>query len=106
MRMAIGPGLVAMLLAAEPVQAMVPPHIQRRGQIQSVIELRALDRFGPINRVELIGDNVWRVTSGRCHIDVTFVERPGPYPGRGLAPPRMEPRAGRQICERVSMPQR
>ena len=105
MRTAIGFGLVANVLAAVPAQAMVPPHSQRRGQIQSVIELRALDRFGPINRVELIGANVWRVTSGPCHIDVTFVERTGSYPGRGLTPPRMEPRAGRQICERVSRPQ-
>jgi len=100
MRTAIGMGTLAMLLAAAQAQAMVPPHMQRRGQLQSVIELRALDRFGPIDRVELVGTNVWRVSSGRCHIDVTFVERSGPYPGRGLTPPRLEPRVGRQICQR------
>jgi len=96
---AIGVGVgVAMLLTAVSATAAIPLHMQRRGQLQSVVALPALDRFGPIERVELIGPNVWRVTSGRCHIDVTFVERPGNYPGRGLGPPQLEPHARRQIC--------
>jgi hypothetical protein len=89
---------IAMLLTAVSATAAMPLQVQRRGELRNVIDLRALDRFGPIERVELIGPNVWRVTSGRCYIDVTFVERPGNYPGRGLGPPQLEPHAGRQIC--------
>lgn len=100
MRTAIGMAMVAALLAAVPVQAMVPLHSQRRGEISEVVNLPVFNRFGPIERVELVGEHVWRVTSGRCHVDVTYVERPGPYPGRGLAAPQREPRVGRQVCQR------
>ena len=100
MRMAIGTGTLAMLLVAIPAQAMVPPQIQRRGQISRVIDLPAMHRLGPIERIELIGENVWRVTSGRCHIDVAFVERQGRYPGRGLVAPWLEPRPGRLVRQR------
>lgn len=98
MRTTIGLGMGAALLATVPAAAAIPLQVQRRGQLQSVIALPALDRFGPIERVELIGPNVWRVTAGRCHIDVVFTERPGNYPGRGLGPPHLEPHAGRQVC--------
>lgn len=98
MRTTMGLGLTVALLAAVPAAAMVPVHMDRRNQLRQVIDHAAFDRFGPIERVELVGPATWRVKSGRCHIDVTFVEVTGPYPGRGLAPPRREPRAGRQIC--------
>lgn len=100
MRTAIGPGIVAIMLTAAPAQAMVPSHMQRRGELRQVVDLPVLNRLGPIDRVGLVAPNVWRVTSGRCHIDVSFVERRGPYPGRGLAAPQLEPRAGRQVCQR------
>jgi hypothetical protein len=100
MRKAIWLGTGAAMLAAVPAGAAMPLNIQQRGTLHSIIDLPALDRLIPITRIEMIAPNVWRVTAGRCHIDVTMVERPGPYPGRGLGPPRMEPRAGRQVCER------
>ena len=100
MRTAIGLGSVAALLAAVPAQAAMPLHAQRRGDLRQIIDMPALDRLGPITRIELIAPGLWRVTSGNCHIDVRMVERPGPYPGRGLTPPRLEPRPGRVICAR------
>ena len=100
MRTAIGLGSVALMLAAMPAAAMIPPHIQARNELRQVIDMRALDGFGPIDRIELIAPNIWRVRSGRCFIDVRMVERSGPYPGRGLSPPQMQPRPGRQICQR------
>ena len=100
MRTPIGLGSVALLLTALPAAAMIPPHIQARNELRQVIDHPVLDRFGPIDRIELIAPNIWRVRSGRCFIDVRMVERSGPYPGRGLTPPRLEPRPGRQVCER------
>jgi hypothetical protein len=100
MRTAIGLGSVVVLAAAVPAQAMIPPHIQARNELRQVIDHPVLDRFGPIDRIELIAPNIWRVRSGRCFIDVRMVERAGPYPGRGLSPPQMQPRPGRQICQR------
>ena len=100
MRMAIGLGSVAALLAAVPAQAAMPLHAQRRGDLRQIIDMPALDRFGAVERIELIAPRLWRVTSGNCHIDVRMVERPGPYPGRGLSPPQLEPHPGRPVCQR------
>lgn len=100
MRKAIWLGMGMGLLAAMPAEGAIPLNIQQRGTLRSIIDLPALDQLIPITRIEMIAPNVWRVTSGRCHIDVTMVERAGPYPGRGRTPPRMEPRAGRRVCER------
>jgi hypothetical protein len=98
MRIAIGLGMGGALLAALPAAAMVPPHIQQRNQLRTVIDLPALANFFPINRIELIAPDTWRVTAGRCHIDVRMVPRP--RTGRGLLPPRIELQPGRRICSR------
>lgn len=100
MRSAFGIGIVTALLAAAPAAAMVPIHIQRQGALNEIIALPALREFGPIDRIQMIAEFVWRVSSGRCYIDVTFVERPGRYPGRGLHAPWRDPRPGPIICQR------
>jgi hypothetical protein len=96
MRKAIWLGMSA-LLAAMPAYGAVPLNIQQRGTLHSIIDLRALDQLIPITRIEMIAPNVWRVTAGRCHIDVTMVAVQGPH--SGLTGPHYEPRAGRRICE-------
>ena len=84
-----------------PTAAMVPPVIQRVGELRSVLDLRGLSTMfaEPIDRIELVAPGLYRVTAGRCHVDVRMVEVPG-GPGRGLVPPRTEPRAGRRVCGR------
>jgi hypothetical protein len=91
-------GLGAALLAALPAAAMVPPHIQQRNQLHAILDLPALATFFPVSRIELIAPGTWRVTAGRCHIDIRMVPRE--RTGRGLLPPRIEPQAGRRICTR------
>lgn len=97
MRKAIGMASMAAMLAAVPAAAMIPPHMQRRNELRQVINHPVLDRFGPIDRVERIEPNIWRVRSGPCFIDVRMVPR-----GRdnGLTPRPVEPRPGRMICQR------
>ena len=99
MRAAIGLGSVAAPLATVPAQATMPFHAQRRGDLRQIIDMPALDRFGPITRIELIAPGLWRVTSGRCHIDVRMVERPGPYPR-----PRSQPAAARAPSGAAGLP--
>lgn len=89
---------IGMLLAALPAAAMVPPRIQQRNQLRSLIDLPALADFFPIDRIELVQPNIWRVTAGRCHIDVRRVARQ--RTGRGLLPPRIELVPGRRVCRR------
>jgi hypothetical protein len=94
MRTAIGLEM-AVLLAALPAAAAVPVHMDRRNQLRQVIDHPVFTQFGPIERVELVGPATWRVTSGRCHIDVQMVPV-----GRdtGLSPRHMEPRPRRPVC--------
>lgn len=95
MRSATGLGVMAALLAALPAAAMVPVHMDRRNQLRQVIDNPALNGFGPIERVELVGPATWRVSSAHCHIDVRMVPV-----GRdtGLSPRRLEARPGRPVC--------
>lgn len=99
MRTAFG-ALTCMWLAAGPAMAAVPVNIQQRAQLRAIIDLPALGDFFPVSRIELIAPGTWRLTAGRCHVDVRMVERAGRYPGRGLVPPPLEPRAGRRVCQR------
>lgn len=95
-RTAIGLILAA---AAVPAAAMVPPILQRLGELQSVLNLRPLPTTfdAPIDRIELIAPRLYRVTAGRCHVDVRLVEVHG-GPGEGLTPPRLAPVVGRRVC--------
>ena len=52
----------------------------------------------PIERIELVGPGLYRLTAGRCRMDIRMVVVRG-GPGEGLAPPRTEPRPGPRICE-------
>lgn len=90
----------AMALTAVPASAMVPYPMQRIGELRELIDLPGLaERLGePIDRVERIAGNVWRVTGGRCHVDVTFVRVRSPRDG--LLPPRYRPQLGDRVCAR------
>ena len=98
MRKAIWFGMSVAMLAAGPVAAMVPVNMQQRNTLRAIIDLPALASFFPINRIEMIAAGTWRVTAGRCHIDIRMVAINGPH--SGLTGPRYEPRAGRRMCER------
>jgi hypothetical protein len=52
----------------------------------------------PIERIELVGPGLYRLTAGRCHMDIRMVVIRG-GPGEGLTPPRTAPRPGPRICE-------
>ena len=98
MRRTLRAGFGLALLTALPAAAMVPAHIQQRNQLRSLLDLPALASFFPIERIELVRPDTWRVTAGRCHIDVRLV--PHQRTGRGLLPPRIALEPGRRICRR------
>ena len=91
-------GLGLALLTVLPAAAMVPPHIQQRNQLRQLLDLPELARFFPVDRIELVRPDLWRVTAGRCHIDLRLVPRA--RTGRGLLPPRIALEPGRRICRR------
>jgi hypothetical protein len=94
-------GIGVALLAAGPAAAIVPVSLQQRAQLRAIIDMPALVDFFPIDRIdriERIARSLWRVTAGRCHIDVRMVPMRRPY--IGLTGPRYEPVAERRQCGR------
>jgi hypothetical protein len=87
--------------AAVPVSAALPPQYQRLAELQAVLEADGVaDAFGgaPIDRVEYVRADLYRVSAGRCHVDVAIVGIPATSDIAG--PRRFGVRAGRKACRR------
>lgn len=88
-------------VAAVPAEAALPPNYQRLAELRAVLDLPAVQTaFGiePIERIDYVGTDLYRLSAGRCHLDVRIVGLPLP---RGMVGARrFEARAGRRICGR------
>ena len=93
--------LVATLAAAVPAPAALAPNYQRLAELRAVISHPGVARaFGadPVDRVEHVRPDLYRVTAGRCRIDVAIVDLPAK---RGVAGPRrFDARPGALVCPR------
>lgn len=96
LRFALAAALVA---AAMPAAAALPPQYQRLAELRAVLGLAEVAALGvPIDRVEYAARDLYRVTAGRCRLEVRIVDLPSP---RNIAGPRrFEARAGRRVCGR------
>ena len=93
--------LGAAALAATPAQAALAPNYQRLAELRAVLDLPAVaSAFGiePIDRVDYVATDLYRLSAGRCTLDVRIVGLPMP---RGMVGARrFEARAGRRVCRR------
>ena len=92
--------LAAAALAAVPASAALPPNYQRLAELRAVLNHPAVGSAfgmdGPVERVEYVRPDLYRVSSGRCRMDVAIHGLPMP---RGMAGPRrFEARPGRKVC--------
>lgn len=90
------------MLAATPAGAALPPQYQRLAELRAVLNHPGVTgAFGvgdPIERVEYAGPDLYRVSAGRCHLDVRIVDLPTPRNVAGGR--RFEARPGRKVCRR------
>jgi hypothetical protein len=89
-------------LAAWPAGAELPPNHQRLAELRAVLNHPGVAAaFGVselVERVEYVRTDLYRVTVGRCHIDVAIIGLPMP---RGVVGGRrFEARPGRRVCPR------
>lgn len=83
--------VVPAVLAASvvlPVQAALPPQYQRLAELKAILDYPGIPgalRGRPIDRVEYVAPDRYRVTAGSCALDVAIVSRPSPP---GLVGPR------------------
>jgi hypothetical protein len=93
--------LAAAALAAAPASAALAPNYQRQAELRAVIAHPGVTRaFGadPIDRVEYLRPDLYRVSSGRCRLDAAIVEVPTPRDVSG--PRRFDVRPGALACGR------
>lgn len=92
--------LSGLALAAPPAAAELAPNHQRLAELHAVLgHAGVVSAFGtnePIDRVEYVRRDLYRVTSGRCHLDVAIVGLPTPAGVSG--PRRFAVRPGRKVC--------
>jgi hypothetical protein len=93
--------LVAAATFAAPASAALPPQYQRAEELKAVVaDARIANAFdgAPIERVEYVGRDRYRVSAGRCRLDVAIVDLPTPADRAG--PRRFAVRAGARACGR------
>jgi len=91
----------AVLLSSVPAWAALPPQYQRAAELRAIIDDTAIvDAFGigrPIERIEYVEPDLYRVTSGNCRMDVAIVDKPNVA---GLVGPRQfELQPGELVCD-------
>lgn len=100
--------ILSLLLAATlfpwPAEAALPPQYQRANELKAILDnLGIIEAFGishPIEKIERVGEDLYRVTSGPCSMEVAIKDDPGRHHAAGWAGPRafvVEP--GRLVCK-------
>ena len=86
-------------LAASPAAAALAPNYQRLAELRAVIENPGVNsalQDATVDKVEYVRADLYRVTAGRCHVDVAIVGIP--LPRNMVGPRRFEVRPGRRVC--------
>ena len=91
----------AILAAALPASAALPPQYQRAAELRAILDdTDIVDLFGIgrlIERIEFVEPDLYRVTSGNCHLEVRIVDKPA---ASGMVGPRQfEVEPGELICD-------
>lgn len=91
----------ALALGAVPATAALAPDYQRIRELDAVLNHQGVvAAFGgtPIEGIEYVRTDLYRVKAGRCRLDVAIVDLPMP---RGMVGARrFEARPGRRVCAR------
>lgn len=88
-------------LAAMPAAAALPPQYQRAAEFKAVAgDSGIANAFGgaPIERIEFVRTDLYRVSAGACRLDVAIVDLPTPPGVSGGR--RFAVKAGRRVCGR------
>lgn len=97
MRLALPLALGAAALTALPAAAALAPNYQRLEELRAVLALREVAALEtPVDRVEYVAEDLYRVRAGRCSLTVRIVGLPMPPDIAG--PRRFRAAAGRKSC--------
>ena len=88
-------------LAAVPASAALAPQYQRAAEFRAVAaDGHVANAFGgaPIERIEYVRTDLYRVSSGACRLDVAILDLP--TPAGVVGPRRFAVKPGRKACGR------
>lgn len=92
--------VAAVALGAAAAHAELPPKHQRIAELRAVLDHPGVANAFPgqemIDRIEYVRADLYRVHSGRCHVDAAIVGLPTPSGMVGGR--RFEVRPGRRVC--------
>ncbi|MGO4727524.1 MULTISPECIES: hypothetical protein [unclassified Inquilinus] len=79
-----GAAAILLVAAMAGAQAALPPYWQRAAEIQAILDngdvARKLDE-APIDRIERVGDDLYRIQAGTCALDIRVVGESRSDPG-------------------------
>jgi hypothetical protein len=88
------------LAASLPAQAVLAPNYQRLVELKAILAESAVidsfDVYHPIDRIEFIKQDFYRVAAGSCHVDVTLVDKPANE--HMVGPRQFTIKVGKKIC--------
>ena len=96
-------GFVAafLLIGTVAASAALPPYWQRKAEIDAIADsgdvARRLERHGPIDAIELVGNDHYQVRAGACTLDVFIVDDTSAEPMPG--PRRFKLQTGKLVCK-------
>jgi hypothetical protein len=94
--------LAGAVLGALPASAELAPNYQRQAELRAVLlhpgVVGAFAMDQPIERIEFVRTDLYRVSAGGCHLDVAIHGLPTPPDVSGGR--RFEVRPGKKICPR------
>ena len=87
-------------LGSAAAQAALPPKYQRIAELRAVLDHPGMAEAFPgqqmIDRIQYVRTDLYRVHSGRCHVDAAIVGLP--IPSGMVGARRFEVRPGRRVC--------
>lgn len=93
--------LAPIALAGSAAHSALAPQYQRAAELRAVVAdghiANAFDG-APIERVEFVRADLYRVSAGRCRLDVAIVDLP--VPSGVVGPRRFAVKPGRKVCGR------
>lgn len=72
-------GCALLLAGASLAQAALAPNYQRIAELRAILDDPSIDdafKSEPIDRIEILNTDTYRVTAGGCHVDVAIVDVP------------------------------
>ena len=96
-------GFVAafLLIGTAAASAALPPYWQRKAEIDAIADssdvARRLERHGPIDVIEHVGKDHYRVRADTCTLDVFIVDDTSAEPTPG--PRKFKLQVGKLVCK-------